>query len=207
MTKYHRQFHIQTKRLHCGREPNQKSQDQYAGAKADDVEADDVEDRVDKAAHEAITGVVVGATNDYVRMAAEFGSGSGTLELPDLVARAVTYGLDDCANICAFSEDDLVSIISDAISSDMFSLTWLAGCAWASVLERQKLGMAVVLESLVQQSTRLEAPSDTARFTIEQFSKRDIQDYVGEIIEATWEAIDSARCWVAVIIDKDLAWQ
>ncbi|GIC86262.1 uncharacterized protein Aud_002630 [Aspergillus udagawae] len=176
-----------------------RSAGRYAGAKADDVE-----DRVDKAAHEAITGVVVGATNDYVRMAAEFGSGSGTMELPDLVARAVTYGLDDCADIRAFSEDDLVSIISDAISSDMFSLTWLAGCAWASVLERQKHRMAVVLESLVQQSTNLEALSDTARFTIEQLSKRGIQDYVGEIIEATWEAIDSARCWVAVIIRQGL---
>jgi hypothetical protein len=156
-----------------------------------------VEDQVDKGAHEAVLQAVQGAVGEYVR--AVDNSGNVASEVVGHICRMVAHGLDE-ANLTPFSEAELITIISNTLGSKIFSLTNAVGRAWASVLVRQKQKIASMLESLAQQCVDPQSLPGTVKFTIEQFTNRDFRRYAQDIIEALWEALGAAGCWVATLI-------
>lgn len=156
-----------------------------------------VEDQVDKGAHAAILQAVRGAVEEYVRTVEN--SGTVASEVLGRICRMAAHGLDEI-KLTPFSEVELTTIISNALGNEIFGLTNAVGRAWASVLNRQKQKIASMVESLVQQCVDPQSLPGSVQFTIEQFSNRDFRHYVREIVEALWEAVGAAGCWIATLI-------
>ncbi|RDW86941.1 uncharacterized protein DSM5745_03583 [Aspergillus mulundensis] len=181
--------------------------------------AEEIEDAVDKAAHEAVMAVVGVEVREYVRAAratsstSSFGSGSGVGSASPSrhalkhIVRLVPGSPDEsfCAEIREYSDDELATIVSDAMSHDIFGLTRLAGAAWASVLEKDGHRISTVVQSLVQQATNMEGLTKTARFTIEQLARGAVRVYVREIGDAIWEGVRCAGTWIAIMVRQALS--
>jgi hypothetical protein len=166
------------------------------------ADVEKMQDRVDSGAHTAIQQVVLRETKEYVRVAQESGSvASGIL---DCISGIVAHGLEDDTKLNTLSEDDLATTVSNALGNELFGLIYCAGCAWASVLEGMKHPLGVVLESLVQQCLDGDSLSENVRFMIEQLSGEDVQGRVREVAEVVWNAIGTARVWVAALIKSQM---
>jgi hypothetical protein len=159
--------------------------------------AAEIEDQINEAANKATGEVLTLETEEYVHSGPQPASKSVLSSIVSLVAQIPD---DECVGLLGVSHQDLTRIISEATSLGIYELGPLAGSAWAPVLEKAKRGITTRMNSLVQQSSSIESLGKTSKFTIAQLSRDGIHAYVGEIIDATWEAIRSARIWVAIKI-------